>query len=422
MEQGVLIDSRKLDLAVRNIKYAGLVKDEREESTGELKRAAVNVRPFARDDGVADLYIDVNEAETGSLMIGASVNSNGEIAGTVEFSQRNFDLFGFPRSWSDWTNAFTGGGQTLSISATFGTLTDVFKIDFEEPYFLGLPLRLKVQLFDVVSRKEYYTEGRRGAGITLGHSWSLHRYKRRRLSLAARWRDEVVSISNVGAGAITEVFAAEGESQISRTGLVLSYESRDNPLMPSSGSRFMLSSDYAGGPFGGTYEFLKSRVEYQHHVSVKRDKNEQPSVLQFKISADHVEVEGSGTIVPFYERNYAGGFGTIRGFDHRSVGPMDGATGQPLGGRVRLLGTVEYTFPLSGDSSLRGAIFYDAGQVYDNDSVVYLDQLKQSAGVGLLIQPAGFPMPISLYLGWIINRQPEDDDQVVSFMIGTMFF
>jgi outer membrane protein insertion porin family len=226
---------------------------------------------------------------------------------------------------------------------------------------------------------------------------------------------------------------ANGVDRIRRAGVSITYESRDNHLLPTQGSLARLSIDYAGGPLGGEYEFVKSRFEFQHHMRIKKDKNDQSSVLQFKVTADHVEPYDSGPEVPFYERFYAGGFGTIRGFDYRSVGPVDNRgldgipdngdeTYLPVGGKVRLLSTLEYTYPLSPDSSLRGSIFYDAGNVWECDSLIDFDNIKQSAGVGLLIQPAGFPVPISLYLGWIIDPQPEDDAQIVSFMIGTMFF
>jgi outer membrane protein insertion porin family len=418
--QGEWIDSRKLDLATRNIMYTGLVKDKRNEDTGEMIRAGVNIRPVPRDDETVDLYIDVNEAETGSLMIGASVNSNGELAGNIQFSQRNFNLFGLPRSGSDWTNAFTGAGQTLSISASFGTVTDVFQLEFEEPYFLGLPMRLGVDLVKVVKRREGYTDQRESVGISLGHSWSLHRYRRQRLAVTGKWRDEFVEISNVDEdSSMKEV--VEGRVHIQRLGAAISYESRDSRSMPSQGSYLRLSHDVAGRFAGGDLEFTKTYAEYQHHIRVKKNKNEQPSVLQFKVSYSVAQPYGDTLEVPFYERYYAGGFGSLRGFDYRSVGPMDSSS-RPLGGKTMFLGTLEYTYPLSADSSLRGAMFYDTGNVWAGASEADLSDLKQSTGIGLLIMPAGFPVPISLYLGWIINKEPEDDDQVVSFMIGHMFF
>jgi len=433
---GELADSRKLELAMQNIRYTGLLKDERDENTGELVRPAVNIRTFPRDEQGVDIVIDVNEGETGALMAGGSVNSNGELAGQIEFSQRNFDLFGFPRSWSDWTNAFTGAGQSLSLSASWGTVTNVFKLDFEEPWFLGLPLRLHVGLFDWTSIRESYKESRDGASVSLGHSWSLHQYKRRRLSAALKWRDEFVDIFDVdSASAPPDVLHEDalGKVRLRRAGASITFDSRDSRWSPSEGSYASCSFDTAGGPFGGDKEFTKTELELQHHIRLGKDRNDQPYTLQFKAELGVASPRGATAVVPFYERYYAGGFGSLRGFKYRSVGPKDelgpdglpttgDETFDPIGGNVRLLETVEYTFPLSPDGSLRGAVFYDAGNVWADISQFDFSDQKQSAGIGLLIQPAGFPMPISLYLGWIINKQPEDKEQIVSFMIGTMFF
>ena len=71
---------------------------------------------------------------------------------------------------------------------------------------------------------------------------------------------------------------------------------------------------------------------------------------------------------------------------------------------------------------MRGAIFYDAGNVWPGRSDFDFGDQKQSAGVGLLMYPGGGAIPISLYLGWIIDKKPEDQSEVLSFTIGTMFF
>ena len=66
---------------------------------------------------------------------------------------------------------------------------------------------------------------------------------------------------------------------------------------------------------------------------------------------------------PIFERLFLGGEYSMRGFDLRTVGPRDPATGLVLGGNKSLLFNVEYLISIAGP--VRLVLFYDAGQVRD---------------------------------------------------------
>ncbi len=420
-EEASLLDSRKLDLAEKNIYYTGLVKSEYDEKTGR-PRHGVKIRPVPLEDGLTDLIIDVNETETGQLMMGFSVSSNGELAGQIEFKQNNFDLFGLPRSWTDWTNAFIGAGQSFSLTAYFGQIYNVYRMNFVEPYFLGLPLRLQLGLSNTKSRRESYDETRVGWDGSLGHTWSLHRYKRRKLRVSARWKDEAVGIDNVDAGAPQIVKDEEGTSRIIRAGLGVTFDSVDNLQRPTDGMRLDISRDAAGGYLGGDKSFTVARLDLRAHKRIGKGAGAYPQVVNFRFRTSYADPYFGDTSVPFYERFYAGGIGTIRGFGYRSVGPADPGSGDPQGGSFRVLGTLEYAFPLESSNSFRGIFFLDAGNVWNNPSGFHLNTLKKSYGFGIEIMPQGLPFPISMYWSWIIDEISEDEPQRFSFMFGNMFF
>jgi outer membrane protein insertion porin family len=421
---GSVLDQRKLDLARKNIQFTGIVANKIDEATGELVRPGVNIRTFPREDGLADVMVDVNEGETGMLQLAASVNSDGDLVGTVEFSQRNFHLGGLPRSLTDWSNAFTGAGQTLSVSASFGsagsTARHYFRADFEEPYLFGLPVSLNAGAFDSERSYDEYDDGRLGGKLSLSRSWSLHPYERRRIALFAAYRDEEVDIGIPDPTIVPPDFLAEeGASRLRRGKIGVSFDSRDRRMDPSSGWYASLSQSLVGGPFGGDKDYEVTELDVKRFFRLAETKGEVPFVLQMRLRFSNAGRRGPEP-VPFYERFYAGGIFSLRGFDFRSVGPESG--GVPVGGYVRLLENVEYTFPLTLDGALRGSVFYDAGNVWLNgDDFDFTDQ-KQSAGLGLLIQPEGFPFPIALYWGWILNEKPEDEARRFSFMFGTMFY
>ncbi|MHC5053884.1 MAG: outer membrane protein assembly factor BamA [Planctomycetota bacterium] len=419
VREGDVVDTWKLDLAKRNIRFTGLVAPKIDDDTGQYLGPDVRMRTFPREDGTVDLVADVNEGETGMLQMGVAVTSD-DVAGQIQFVQRNFNLFGLPRSPTDWTNAFTGAGQTLSISASFGDISSYVKVDFEEPYFLNMPVRLGLGYFDYASDQVYFDDARTGWRTSLTRSWSLHPYKRRRLGVSLSFKDEDVTITE-----LNPVFPPEeaGDFHLQRGGVGVSYDSRNNRFKPTEGWRASLKHEIVGGPFGGNKDFSTTEFDLSAHFPTRENDAGLRSVLQFRVRVSDAEGDNGGT-VPVFERYFAGGTQSIRGFDRRSVGPVDISTGVPIpvGGNFSLLETIEYTVPLSPDDSMRGAIFYDAGNVWPDRSDFDFGDQKQSAGVGLLMYPGGGAIPISLYLGWIINKQPEDQSEVLSFTIGTMFF
>lgn len=420
LKPGETLDTWKLDLAERNIRFTGLVAPKIDDATSQYVAPDVQISRFPREDGTVDLTVDVNEGDTGMLTMGVGITSD-DVAGQIQFVQRNFNIFGLPRSATNWTNAFTGAGQTLSLTASFGDVSDFLRVDFEEPYFLGIPVKLGLGYSNYETDQIYFHEARTGWRASLARSWSLHPYRRKRLALSASFKDEDVGITDVDP--VPAFAGEEGDFQLRSGGLGISYDSRDRFTRPTEGWRASLRYEEAGGPFGGSRDFNATEFDLAGHFPVKENDAGLRSVLQFR-----VRISDAAGDVPLFEKYFAGGVSgttkSLRGFYRRSVGPVDVSTGTPIpiGGRFSLLETLEYTVPLSPDDSMRGAIFYDAGNVWADRSEFDVGDQKQSAGVGLLMYPGGGAIPISLYLGWIINEQPEDRSQVLSFTIGTMFF
>ena len=102
-------------------------------------------------------------------------------------------------------------------------------------------------------------------------------------------------------------------------------------------------------------------------------------------------------------------------------------TGTYLGGSKRVVGNVQFYFPMPGtqnDRTLRWFTFVDGGQVfgtdgYGNDTSINLSQLRYSAGIGLSwISPLG---PLQLSLAKPLNAKDSDNLQIFQFQIGTGF-
>jgi outer membrane protein insertion porin family len=164
----------------------------------------------------------------------------------------------------------------------------------------------------------------------------------------------------------------------------------------------------------GSFDYPRAEVDVRRYFMI----HERPDGSGRHVLSLSGRFGWSGTDTPIYDRYYAGGFSTIRGFDFRSVSPRDLATGIPLGGEVQLLASVQYLFPITADDMLRAVVFCDTGTVerrMDNWSDTY----RVAPGFGLRIMvPAMGPAPIALDFAFPIATQAGDHEEVFSFFIG----
>jgi outer membrane protein insertion porin family len=184
----------------------------------------------------------------------------------------------------------------------------------------------------------------------------------------------------------------------------------DNRFLPSSGDRITLSYEQ----FIGEWNFGRARMAYATHRTLDVDELDRKHILSWR--ADVGFNLGSA---PIFEKFYAGGLGSIRGFEFRGVGPRGGLLERdPIGGDFSLTTSFEYTFPLYTDM-LRGVLFTDMGTVEENFG---LTQWRASVGFGVRMTIDLFgPLPIELDFAIPILKDPEDEGQVFSFYIGRVF-
>jgi outer membrane protein assembly factor BamA len=149
----------------------------------------------------------------------------------------------------------------------------------------------------------------------------------------------------------------DGERVISKVVPSYVYNTVDQPIFPTSGKRFTTSIDLAG--LGGNTNFYKPVVEgvwfIKHGARLTLGMRGQ---LEYIHSFTNASKE-----LPIFEKLFLGGEYSIRGFDIRSVGPRDLASGIVIGGNKSLLFNGEYLINIAGP--VRLVLFADAGQVRD---------------------------------------------------------
>jgi outer membrane protein insertion porin family len=129
--------------------------------------------------------------------------------------------------------------------------------------------------------------------------------------------------------------------------------------------------------------------------------------------------------LPFYERFYAGGISTVRGFDNNSLGPVakDSAgvdTTDPAGGNLAVNARAELLFPVPFAEDVKGlrmSAFVDAGNVFEDkfDSA----DIRYSAGLSATwMSPLG---PFTLSYAKPLNEKDGDEIQNLQLSIGASF-
>jgi outer membrane protein insertion porin family len=302
----------------------------------------------------------------------------------VEITQRNFDLFNWP--------SFVGGGQQLTFRVMAGTRRRNFELSFTEPWIFNRPYLFGFDLYNTTrTRGEGYSfELKRvGGALRLGHA--LGDYDR--VGVTYRWED--VRVSDVADSATSALKAEVGRNTVSSMTLSYVRDTRDNVFNPLKG--YVLQSDIqlAGTVLGGDKDFWKWTGE----GSVFFQPLVENQVLELHVSAGLANELADSAAVPIFERFFAGGANSIRGYKERRVGPKDPATRDPIGGEAMTVFTAEYTAPVV--EFLKVAGFYDVGNVWDSVGDFGQGGFKSGVGAGLRIKtPFG---PVKLDYGWPIN-------------------
>jgi outer membrane protein assembly factor BamA len=130
-------------------------------------------------------------------------------------------------------------------------------------------------------------------------------------------------------------------------------------------------------------------------------------------SPDHQDVGGINT--PVYERYFAGGFRTLRGFEFRGVSPD--VNGFKTGGDFLFLNSAEYQIPVQTNDQIYIVPFVDSGTVASRTDQVA--DYRVTAGFGVRFEvPMLGPVPIALDFGFPIVKEPDDREQGFNFWLG----
>lgn len=388
--------------------------ERRLRDTGLFTEATVTpVVPSDHRPGVRDAVVTVVEnPRTNNFIAGVGASSDAGLVGNIRLENTNFDLFDPPRTWGEFFRgrAFRGAGQTAQIQLEPGTEFTRFRVDFREPYLFYKPIGFNSSLYLFERGRDGYDEQRIGGLVSFDRRFQDGLLRNWTSEVA--FRTEYVIVDDRDAFAARDIRKVDGGSYLSSVKLSMLHDTTDSRFDPSKGHRFRTSWEQAGA-MGGDYTFSKITADYTQHFTISTDDEGRNSVLS--VHANGGQILGDA---PVFERFYAGGIGSFRGFDFRGISPRQGLRNNRVGGDFMLLTGGEYSFPLVA-KAVRGVTFLDMGTVEEEFGIT---TWRAAVGVGVRLTLDIFgTVPMEFDLALPVSRDNDDNERIFSFFIGLPF-
>ena len=313
------------------------------------------------------------------------------------------DEFGAQVEWRDWN--WFGDGRQLSFLLQLATVNRRLNLTFVQPHFLSPHTRALLSLRQEQSDEETFLLNTTRLLPRLEHHFSST------LTGFLGYRLEYAKLNNIAPATIRALGGITRTGVLSGPTLGLVYNTTEDLFNPQHGVAFSLVADQIGAIWGGDFSFYKIIAEAKgyHPIGWK-------TTLAARLKLGLVEPVGSHTDIPLFERLYAGGERSVRGYGRRRLGPLSAAD-DPLGGRSLIEGAIELRRPIW--QQLGGAVFFDFGQVSLRSFDVPVENLQFAAGVG-----AWYPTPVGplrLDIGFPFSPPRGDRAWQLHFSIGQYF-
>ncbi|EAT16176.1 outer membrane protein assembly factor BamA [Desulfuromonas acetoxidans] len=371
---------------------------------------------------IMDVQVDVKEQSTGTFSVGFGYSSVDGFIGQGSISQDNF----------------LGKAWRLNLAGSFGGDSTTYQLGLLDPYFMDKNLALGFDVYRTDREWDEYsreaTEGKIKLGIPIT-------YATRTFFIYKFEQKDIYDVDNLASYYIRE---QEGSSTLSSIYASISTNTTDYRPDPTSGYMSEVSVEFAG--LGGSEKFVKTILDHRHFVPIKWG-----IVFSAHGQVGFVHKVG-GEEIPVDERFYLGGINTMRGFENREVGPwewgrdyarneagelldengdiydpngtvplgyVDSTTERDfIGGVKEAFCNLELIFPLLKDAGLKGVVFFDIGNTWDQGEE-FMSDLRYSTGVGIRWNsPLG---PLRLEWGYNLDPEEYEDNSQFDFSIGKFF-
>jgi outer membrane protein insertion porin family/translocation and assembly module TamA len=334
-----------------------------------------------------DVTVRVVEAKPREVRVGIGYDTEEQVRGIA--------------SWRDYD--FFGDARQLGFSGRISTLRRTLVADFLQPHFPGRWNRTRLLFLQEIEDEDPFTLERTRIGPRLEFLQDDH------VTAFAFHRFEYDHLSDVEDAVRRRLpDATPRTGLLSGFGLGIEWNTTNDALDPSRGWVTALTVEPVG--LGGDFSFVRTVLEGRVYQPLVGDLG---GAMRVRLGSS--EPFGDTKDVPVFERFYAGGLNSVRGYGRWRVGPL--ADDHPLGGKSLVEASVELRHPIT--ETIGAAVFVDAGQVALPSFDFPFDDLDYGAGFGVRYRsPVG---PLRLDLAFPSDPPGDDQHWQVHVSVGATF-
>ena len=371
-----------------------------------VEKVSLKTKPVPGTDDQVDIEIKTAERLSGSFNISAGYSQvEGVVFGT-SLTQDN--LF--------------GTGQRLNLSINTSDANTVYSVSHTDPYYTVDGIS---RTFEVNYRKRDASEELISnylidtAKVKVKYGIPISEYDRFSIGYGIESVDISLADTNV-AQEFVDYVDVNGDSFNNITlEASFSHDTRNRTVFADKG--LIHSTSFNMTAPGGDLSYYKIRHSSKFFFNLG---DQHALLIRGRISLG--DGYGDTESLPFFERFFAGGLRTVRGYETNSLGPYDADSDSSVGGDLSLVGGIEWIFPVplmeTPPASVRMSLYYDAGNVFNRDETDLTHaffELKDSIGISYVwLAPIG-PLRFSWAKG--LSNDPNDRKEKFQFSIGSFF-
>jgi len=374
---------------------------ERLQRTGFFSEVNVETPAVPGTSDQVDVNISVTERNTGTLNFGVGYSAAEKLSLQASISQANI----------------LGTGNMLALQISSGSVNKVYSFSFLDPYWTPDGISRGFDFFrrdvntaslSIVSYNTYST----GMGIRFGIP--VTEFDTVNLGFTAERTKLALDLGSAPARYLDFINQFGEKSDTLRANVGFASDTRDSLTWPTKGWLNEVSFEVGLPPADLTYY----RANYQSQWFYTSDRF---SWLTLMVNGELGYAGGyRDKALPFFKNFYAGGVGSVRGFETATLGPRD-LNDDVLGGNRRFVGNIELLFPMPGykEKNVRLGIFTDFGNVWGSDQKIDFGDVRASVGLAVSWDsPMG---PLRFSLGTPVRSQTGDKIERFQFQLGRVF-
>jgi outer membrane protein insertion porin family len=352
-----------------------------------------------------DVNVNIAEKPTGTISLGAGFSSSDKLTLTGSIQQ---------------ANAF-GSGNTIGLDVNTSSRNRTIAVSQTNPYFTKDGISRSYEAFLRTTRPPVINTGdyrvrTLGGNVRFGVPFS----EVDTVFFGVGAERTEVDVDTTSPLVYRQYVSDFGSGDSARTTsfpftVAWQRDNRDSALVPTKGRYQRVNLELSAL---GDLRYYRTIYQHQYFKPLFSS-----STLALNGEIDYGHSVG-GRPYPVFKNFYAGGIGSVRGYEGSSLQVSPVAGQDVVGGNARLILNAELQFPFPGtgaDRTLRWFTFVDAGNVFNTTAgeKINTSNLRYSAGVGISwVSPIG---PLKLSFGKPLNAKENDRTQAFQFQLGTGF-